>query len=104
MKPRKEVRDSRTGEVGPCLPIVIWHGFLVDKRVLAHAFLDGSTDDLEGLESYRDYASMPLAVRTELGTKRPNYMNGSIQSHARDCGVVVLWPQRPDYPKEQRND
>jgi hypothetical protein len=101
VKPRALEWDRTRGTNAPCLPIVFWHGFLLARRVLAEDRLHGSVDDLEGLEVYRDYSSLPLGYRMDLDSKRPDYLTGPLLTHIRQCGVVAMWPRRPDYPRRQ---
>jgi hypothetical protein len=70
------------------MPTVYWHGFKVTQVDRAQALLERSVDDLEGVEIYREYTSVPFDYRTEVSPRG-----------VRDCGVVALWPRRPDYPK-----
>lgn len=93
--------ESRQMNVA-CIPIVFWHGFVVAKRVRAEALLSGSVDDLEGLEVYRSYTSLPLDYRLHIGDAPVDYLEPpGLISHVRNCGVVGLWPRRPDYPRKR---
>jgi hypothetical protein len=87
--PRK-LEWRRINQPRPCLPVVIWNGFVVKEANHAEwLLLDLSLRNLEGMEMYRDYFSVPAAIRfsTQLSVRR-----------VRECGVVVLWPIRTDYP------
>lgn len=71
-----------------CEPLVFWHGFLVRPRAFARDFLEVSTAHVEGIEYYRNFASMPLSYRGDLAGVSP--------STIRRCGVIAIWPRRSD--------
>jgi hypothetical protein len=90
VRPRRTDWNEATHTNDPCVPYVFWHGFLVGRGVRAEIYLDRSAADLEGIEIYRSWNSLPLDLRMQL--------SGSLKS-VRECGVVALWPRRPDYPR-----
>lgn len=75
-------------------PWVFWHGFLAagpgDRYEYALDLLEVSVSNVEGIEYYRDFASMPLSYRGDAG-----YLKAPLSPSAiRRCGVVAIWPRR----------
>lgn len=80
---------------GRCsVPWVFWHGFLAAgpsfRREYARNLLDVSVSNVEGIEYYRDFASMPLSFRGDFGFLKEPLPPSAI----RRCGVIAIWPRR----------
>lgn len=86
MAPRKTM--YRAGKPVPCIPAVFWNGSKVGLDV--DGYLDQSLRNLEGIEIYRDYFAVPAAIR---------FAAALSVRHVRECGLVILWVKRPDFPR-----
>jgi hypothetical protein len=81
-----------------CAPYVFWNGFYVGRATprdsYARSLLDVSVRDIEGIEHYRDFASLPMSYRGDLFAA-PYRSGGQVTArNVRRCGVIAIWPRR----------